>query len=330
MNTMVATREFGHDQMELIKRTICKGATDDEFQLFMGVVHRTGLDPFTKQIHAVKRWNNRERREEMSIQVGIDGFRLIADRTEKGDGQDGPYWCGADGQWADVWLLNEPPVAAKLIVYRKGHTHPYVGVARYSAYVQCTKDGNANHFWSKMPDLMLAKCAEALALRRAFPNELSGIYTPEEMGHGDAEPAARPEANGQLAVHALPPPALITLEQLAELRDLLARAHGSEVAFCQACHVTSLEAISTTRAADYRAQLLSVIADREGLVKRIAELSREADLTEPEFRERYGDLEKMDRVALRAAANKLAADLTAALAAKGQPVGAADEIKTPW
>lgn len=177
MTEALAVRsESWQEQIELIKTTVAKGTTNEELKLFLYTANRTGLDPLLKQIYAVKRWNTKTSREEMSIQVGIDGYRLIADRT-------GAY-AGND----DAVFEQEPgskfPSKATVTVWKlvAGVRCPFTATARWEQYYPGDKQG---FMWGKMPHVMLAKCAEALALRKAFPNELSGVYTNEEMQQAD-------------------------------------------------------------------------------------------------------------------------------------------------
>lgn len=168
---LTTASSISRDQIDLWKRTYCKGVSNDELELFVNVCRRTGLSPEARQIFAVKRGNT------MTIQTSIDGLRLIAERSGKYAGQLGPFYTDDGVKWLDCWVKDTPPLAAKVAALRHDFKEPVWASARFKAYSQSSQP------WQKMPDLMIAKCAEALALRKAFPQECSGLYTEDEMEH---------------------------------------------------------------------------------------------------------------------------------------------------
>jgi hypothetical protein len=143
----------------------------------------------------VGRWDKNLGREVKTAQVSIDGMRLVAQRSHGYAGQEEVLWCSDDGQWTDVWLSKDFPAAAKAGVLRDGFEAPLRATATWDQYAVWIKprsgDRYLSDFWKRMPALMLGKCAEALALRKAFPMELSGLYIAEEMGPEDERPAKR-------------------------------------------------------------------------------------------------------------------------------------------
>ncbi len=211
MTTAVAVQpQPGHsitdEQIRLIKATVCQGITDAELSLFIHQCEKTGLDPLSRQIHAIKRDGK------LCIQTGIDGFRLIADRTGCYVGNDEPAFIEGE----------HLPFKATVTVWKlvSGMRCPFTASALWNEYYPGDKSG---FMWRKMPHVMLGKVAEALALRKAFPQELSGLYTSEEMAQAgeviDAEsrnvkpqqalPAPRP-TNGHAEAPATPAAARTT------------------------------------------------------------------------------------------------------------------------
>lgn len=158
----IAKINYSPEQVELIKKQIAPNANDNELKLFLYQCQRTGLDALTRQIYCIHRGGK------MTIQTSIDGFRVIAERSGDYAGQDEPVFTEENGKL----------ISCRVTVYRFRGEQRYpaaVGVAYMSEY------NAGGPMWTKMPHTMLAKCAEALALRKAYPQDLSGLYTNDEM-----------------------------------------------------------------------------------------------------------------------------------------------------
>jgi phage recombination protein Bet len=227
--------EFSSGQIATLRQLGVENATREDLAVFFHQSVRTGLDPFARQIYMIGRWTKQGTKQ--TIQTGIDGYRLIArraaDRTRESFGYEDTLWCGEDGVWRDVWLSKTPPSAAKVVVLRNGERYP--AVALFSEYAGTTKEGSYTSMWATKSSVMIAKCAEALALRKAFPQDLSGIYTAEEMAQADIDvpapaPAAAPRQSSRpasrvqqaMAQETAQPP----MEDLGEKRDFLAEAEA--------------------------------------------------------------------------------------------------------
>lgn len=153
---------------DLLRRTVCKGMTADEVDVFVNICEKRGLDPHTKQIYAVKMG------DKFSFQTSIDGLRLLADRT-------GNYAPGKDPEFE---YDGDNVIACRAYVKKRtvdGTWHEVCASAYFDEYK------GISNFWKTKPHIMLSKCAESLALRRAFPAEMSGLYSEDEMDQSKIE-----------------------------------------------------------------------------------------------------------------------------------------------
>ena len=257
--------------------------------VFLHHAQKTGLDPFSRQTYMIGRreWDAKNQREtyRYTIQAGIDGLRVIAERTGRYEGRTPISWCGEDGVWRDVWLdRNRPPTAARCGVYKQGFREPLVSVAVFSEYAGTKKGGDLTKMWATKGSHMIGKVAEALALRAAFPHDLSGIYTPEEMdqetpqgepGVGQAGESIATADAAQISMYQPASEQMVTSEQKAEIagriRDLkmgreeglalYAEATGREVPTTNL--LTSAEAEKVLDALVARSQESEEVADAE-------------------------------------------------------------------
>lgn len=189
-NTLTITSdqtEWTRDQVAALQQLgVSRDVQPADLNIFLTQCKRTGLDPFSRQIYMISRKqktaNGYETRQ--TIQVGIDGLRMIAHRVASTHGEtfsmSDTVWADRNGGWHDVWLNTELPAAAKVAVKRGNGV--FSAVAVFTEYAPMF-NGKLTGVWATKPALMIAKCAEALALRKAFPSDMSGIYTDDEMSN---------------------------------------------------------------------------------------------------------------------------------------------------
>jgi phage recombination protein Bet len=185
MESLTHSVGFDNKQIQLFRELYCKNLTDDETKLFLAVCQRSGLDPTAKQVYAVKRRDWKLGRDVMTIQTSIDGYRLIAERT----GRYAPGSKKSEYEYDDKGNLISATVYVRKLT-KDGTWHDVPTTAFYDEYVQTFKDKQTGEdkpttFWEKMKRNQLAKCAESLGIRKCFPQELSGIYTKDEMDQTD-------------------------------------------------------------------------------------------------------------------------------------------------
>lgn len=158
-------------------------------QVFLHVAQRSGLDPFARQIYMIPRKQTGKNGQpdviKWTIQTAIDGFRLIAEKHPQYAGTLDPEWCGDDGQWRETWTDRKPPTMARVKVLRHDRAHPISLPIRFTEFAATFSDGNLQGQWRTKPAHMIAKCAEAAALRKAFPQDLSGLITDDEAARDD-------------------------------------------------------------------------------------------------------------------------------------------------
>jgi phage recombination protein Bet len=218
-----------NENVELLKTTLMSGGTtltDPELKLFLYQVKRTALDPLARQIYVMK-----DRSGKISFITSIDGYRLVAERSGKYLGQTKTEWqFNAEGN-----VLSATVGVIKKVGNDKDITYATAWFDEYA------KDLDKYYsMWKKMPKTMIAKVAESLALRKAFPQELGGVYTEDEMQqaqettkddnitrvyqHTDFQPEPTRDVNEDIASESITPGMITKLGGQVKLKGITDRA----------------------------------------------------------------------------------------------------------
>lgn len=238
---VVPAKELMNEKdIEILKNSKFKGFTNDEIEYCSKVCNTLSLSPFLNQIHFVKR-KNKDNTYSVAAQVGIDGFRLSAQRAGGYAGSDDAVF-----EYAPADKAQKRPTKATVTVYKivDGVRCPFTASARWEEFYN-----SIGGMWDRLPHQMLGKCAEAQALRKAFPAELSGLYTPEEMAQADrpnnkaqeVQSAIIPpkeEKEVESEVHEPAPAGEMVCGQCGSSNVMKSRYHENTL-YCKACKKTS-------------------------------------------------------------------------------------------
>lgn len=266
----IVARKHDSEEIALFAASYAKGCDPTEVKLAVAVAEQLGLSLLSRQIYALKRWDGQQRKEVMQLQVGIDGFRAQADRTGVWAGVDPPRWMDAQGNWTDDWLdLRTPPFAASVTVHRHGFKVPVAAKVYFHERAQFTKDGELTSMWKKKPLTMLGKCAEAEALRKAFPAYLGGVYAPEELPDADVIEGTA-EVVKPASTPAVPPPP----EQ--STRATRTRAKKTEEKPAEAKPASTTAAPPKSEGAAERSAFWSCVLAADGVLDEAGEMDRDA------------------------------------------------------
>lgn len=230
--TLAERLGMSEPQLELIRRmAVHPDAPDDVVELYLAKCRAVGTDPLDRLIYCIPRRQNvkdertGEWRSEIrwTLQGSIDLFRSIAENSGDYAGQLGPFWSNDGETWRDTWLDAEPPKVCRIGVLRQSFKEPLWVTGTYEYYVPRDGKGNPSPttFWKGEKGAhQLAKCVEELALRKAFPRKLHGVYGTEEMAQAPS-PAKLPKRevlqndeaiDGEFAAIPAGPPPLPSIE----------------------------------------------------------------------------------------------------------------------
>jgi len=182
--------DLNREEVELVKKQICPGATDEELKFCLTVARRNRLDPFKGQIWFIPRGRG-DQKKWVPI-VGINGLRHIAARDHRDYGsvsepEYGPMitvtWTRWDKNDRPIPMTLKVPEWARVVITKKGCAVPTVGKVFWE---EIYPNIDSAPLVRQMPRHMIAKCAEANGQRKAYPST-DGLYIKEEFA------AARPD-----------------------------------------------------------------------------------------------------------------------------------------